>query len=847
MPVVQTRALPEVSVSREVLGEGEFHRHTGGHQGGARLSLFGGVEIPGHPDLENLRKLDLLPVAMIRSARRIGIGVDREYFHALTSRFSAEMRGLEKDISSYVPSERLHEFAGAGQDEEDGGDGEDPAFWAGAFNAGSPEQVGKLMFDMLGIGEGRRLKRTEKGGVSTGKKQLETLRLDHPVVPLVLRFRQLNTLITRYTAALPKLARLHPRGVECPVCELPHKAECWRVHGEMGTTRADTGRINHKNPNLSTIPVRSADGRDVQAGFIAPEGMRLVTRDLSQIELRDLAHLAHAGSMIRIYQAGGDIHDHTARKIFKLAEEVKPDKYNHRLPAKRCIAKGQRVLTSRGLIPIEAVTGCDLVWDGVEWVSHDGVVYQGRRKVITYDGLSATPDHEVWTASSEKASLGEVHRRGIRIAVTGDQETPIRLTDRHQRENTQDSNGLLSRLRCLCALQKTTRDAGQQYRTWRGIGLQMLQQFAIRRPPRQRPVVPVLCDQTTLHKSATPGLSQLRRARYQEFVQIRRSLCALRSALPATSHLQRARHRTHKQRRRLRTWELATGEPKQQRTQQAEQQVDTVHRREDHRGGSTQASTSRLSKLQARSTMDGCPGAQRVVLAGNTEQGHEVDVYDILNAGPRHRFTVENKLVFNCNFSIVNGTTEKGLYLQLVLDYGENRQPVPSWLTENWCDNFIVDWLDIYPEVREFFDLAHYRVRRYGMNWEPFGRVKLIPEVKSTHAWIRESGLRQAQNFPVTSLAATQLKLCMGAVEEMLERVRAAGVWAWALLSIHDAILEEVEEDAAEGVLEATGVEMDGCMRDRETGEWRFRVPVESDGEVMWDGTTQISRWKKAG
>ncbi len=234
-------------------------------------------------------------------------------------------------------------------------------------------------------------------------------------------------------------------------------------------------------------------------------------------------------------------------------------------------------------------------------------------------------------------------------------------------------------------------------------------------------------------------------------------------------------------------------------------------------------------------------------MAGNTEQGHEVDVYDILNAGPRHRFTVENKLVFNCNFSIVNGTTEKGLYLQLVLDYGENRQPVPSWLTENWCDNFIVDWLDIYPEVREFFDLAHYRVRRYGMNWEPFGRVKLIPEVKSTHAWIRESGLRQAQNFPVTSLAATQLKLCMGAVEEMLERVRAAGVWAWALLSIHDAILEEVEEDAAEGVLEATGVEMDGCMRDRETGEWRFRVPVESDGEVMWDGTTQISRWKKAG
>jgi len=494
------------------------------------VSLFGNVEMPGHPDLTNCRKLDLLPIPFIRKAHRLGIGIDREYFHALTSRFGAEMRELEKDIANYIPKERLHEFAGAEQDGED----EDPDFYAGSFNAGSWEQVSKLLFDMLGIGEGRKLKRTEKGMVSTGKRQLELVRLDHPIVPVVLRYRELNTLITKYTATLPGLARYHPKGDDCPVCELSHATESWRVHGEMGTTRADTGRINHKKPNLGNIPVRTDDGRAVQAGFVAPQGSRLVTRDLSQIELRDLAHLANVKSMIAIYLAGGDIHDNTARKLFELPDSVKPDKNNHRLPAKRT------------------------------------------------------------------------------------------------------------------------------------------------------------------------------------------------------------------------------------------------------------------------------------------------------------------------NFSIQNGVTGKGLYLQIVMDYGINKLPVPKWLTEDWCDRFIIKWLDEYFEVRDYFDLQHYRVRRYGRTWEPLGRCKLIPEIKSVHAWIRESGLRQAQNFPITSFAAGQLKLSMGAVDAMLERVREAGVWAYPLLSIHDAVMSEVEEDAAEDVLEATGECMDHCMDDVVTGERMVRVPIESDGEVMWDESEQVSRWKKA-
>ena len=492
------------------------------------MALFGGIEIPGSPDLENCRKLDLLALPLIRRAHRLGIAIDPPYFDELASKFGAEVTELEKDIASYIPTDRLREFSDRTDDAEDEGTGEIPseARSPSSFNAGSPEQIGKLLWEMLGIGSERQLKRTRTGTISTGKKQLELVKLEHPVVALVLRHRELRTLIKNYASKLPKLARFHPRGTCCPVCELPHQTDQWRVHGEMGTTRAETGRINHRKPNLGNCPVRTPDGQLVTAGFVAPPGMRLVNRDLSQIELRDLAHLANAKSMIDIYAVDGDIHDDNARKVFRLSPEEKPDKIKHRMAAKRV-----------------------------------------------------------------------------------------------------------------------------------GFGIQ-------------------------------------------------------------------------------------------------------------------------------------------------------------------------------------NGTTEKGLYLQLVMDYGANKLPIPDWLTEEWCAWFIERFLDEHPELRAYFELQHYRARRYGLVWDMFGRVRLIPEVQSCHRWIKDAGLRQAQNMPVTASAAGKLKLAMGRLDELLEELYASGVWCWPLLTIHDAIMSEVEEEAAEEVLDLSGVAMDECMTDQDTGEHRFRVLIKSDGEIM-------ERWKK--
>jgi len=215
----------------------------------------------------------------------------------------------------------------------------------------------------------------------------------------------------------------------------------------------------------------------------------------------------------------------------------------------------------------------------------------------------------------------------------------------------------------------------------------------------------------------------------------------------------------------------------------------------------------------------------------------EEEVFDIVNAGPRHRFTVEGKLVSNTAFSIQNGTTAKGLYLQLVMDYGQSGIPVPEWLTPEWCEWFLKEFMETY-EIGDWFQLMWYRMRRYGMAWDMFGRVRLLPEGKSFHRWISQAGERYAQNFPVTATAAGQLKLGLGKADLMLTELREAGVWNFPLMSIHDSLMVECEAEDADTVQEVLRHALDSVMVDEETQDNTFRVPIKSDGGAM-------ERWLK--
>ena len=172
-----------------------------------------------------------------------------------------------------------------------------------------------------------------------------------------------------------------------------------------------------------------------RTAFIPKEGRKFIVADFSAIEARVLSWLAKERWRMDVFANDGDIYCATAGRMFH-CNVVKHGENGHlRQKGKQaelaCIAEGQLVLTNEGLVPIERVRTEHLLWDGESWVSHDGVIFKGEREVITYEGLTATPDHLVWVeGQSQPIQFGDAASCGAHLVQTG---TAIRLGENHQR------------------------------------------------------------------------------------------------------------------------------------------------------------------------------------------------------------------------------------------------------------------------------------------------------------------------------------------------------------------------------------------------------------------------------
>jgi len=165
------------------------------------------------------------------------------------------------------------------------------------FNLGSPAQLGQVLYGRLGLSTAGLKK--GKTGWSTAAAELEKLRDDHPVVELIMQFRELDKLKNTYVDALP--GQVAPDG---------------RVHTSFSQVVAQTGRLSSSNPNLMNIPVRTELGREIRACFVAPAGRILVSADYSQIELRVAAALSGDEAMIETFKSGMDLHRATAAELY---------------------------------------------------------------------------------------------------------------------------------------------------------------------------------------------------------------------------------------------------------------------------------------------------------------------------------------------------------------------------------------------------------------------------------------------------------------------------------------------------------------------------------------------------
>jgi DNA polymerase-1 len=211
----------------------------------------------------------LIPI--VAQMERAGIKVDREHLQRLSSRFAQEIARLEEEI-----------YAEAGQ----------------PFTIGSPQQLGQILFEKMGLKGG---KKGKSGAYSTDVTVLERMKVEHvKIAGLVLEWRQLAKLKSTYTDSLQ--TQINP--------------DTGRVHTSYSLTGAQTGRLSSTDPNLQNIPIRTDTGKQIRDAFIAEPGNVILSADYSQIELRLAAHMADVPQLREAFQRGEDIHAATAQELF---------------------------------------------------------------------------------------------------------------------------------------------------------------------------------------------------------------------------------------------------------------------------------------------------------------------------------------------------------------------------------------------------------------------------------------------------------------------------------------------------------------------------------------------------
>src|SRR5204863_5284132 len=151
-----------------------------------------------------------------------------------------------------------------------------------------------VLFDKLGLSK----KRRGKTGFSTDARVLQAIRDEHPIIEKIEQWREVTKLKSTYLDAFPELL-----------------ADDGRLHTTFNQTATTTGRLSSTNPNLQNIPVRTEQGREIRACFVAEPGCRLISADYSQVELRLLAHIAAEPALKEIFRRGEDVHTATAEAI----------------------------------------------------------------------------------------------------------------------------------------------------------------------------------------------------------------------------------------------------------------------------------------------------------------------------------------------------------------------------------------------------------------------------------------------------------------------------------------------------------------------------------------------------
>ncbi len=209
-------------------------------------------------------------VKVLAQMENNGVILEPKIFQRLHKEVSDKLNNLEEEI---------HKLAGVN------------------FNISSPKQLKNILYEKLDIPTNDISK--TKTGYSTAADELEKIKDQHKIVPLIQKHRELEKLLNTYIDVLPQLVNSNTN----------------RIHTSFNQTVTATGRLSSTDPNLQNMPIRTELGKKIRKGFVAPKGFKIVSLDYSQIELRLAAHMSGDETMIKYFQDDKDVHTATAAEI----------------------------------------------------------------------------------------------------------------------------------------------------------------------------------------------------------------------------------------------------------------------------------------------------------------------------------------------------------------------------------------------------------------------------------------------------------------------------------------------------------------------------------------------------
>ncbi|MDQ5954360.1 MAG: polymerase [Patescibacteria group bacterium] len=209
-------------------------------------------------------------IPIVEEMEKYGILIDKKYFKNLSEEYHTELDKL---------TNKIYEMAGV------------------EFNINSPKQLGEVLFGKMGMKTNK--KKNASGNFSTKISVLEELEEGNPIISEIMKYRELQKLLSTYVDVIPNLA-----------------GEDGRLHSKFVQNSTTTGRFSSIDPNLQNLPIKSELGRRIRDGFIADKGHVLSAFDYSQIELRVVAMLSGDKKMTEIFAERKDIHAGVASFVF---------------------------------------------------------------------------------------------------------------------------------------------------------------------------------------------------------------------------------------------------------------------------------------------------------------------------------------------------------------------------------------------------------------------------------------------------------------------------------------------------------------------------------------------------